>query len=709
MKTGRSHGEAEQNQQYEDTEDRRVESEEWCHEGGIVNDTTLPLVLQLSHPTSTIQSKFSSSDSQSPGTVAVDCSPPPLASSTRRPLRCNRSMSCESPGTGVKWRTHRTASLELPPSPSPLPPLPRPHPYNRFCMVGSSSSSSTSLSCEPAIPVSANTAFVSSSRPTTAGSVSTDVATVGSRKASRSSSEVHQHDDLGLTPRRQARRVEWIGASSSAGGKSLTALGRRERLLQRSMTVRSFGHSGSRNMGDLRKSLEGIFEPDPMHSLEKAASIQAAHCPRLRRFASSWKLEMAVWVIIIFFCVIVWVETSLGNSNYWGVDFLADVSVWVNLQYAIMGLFVVELLVKILILRFRFLNDIYNCIDLGVFFFSIVPFTICISLSRYGPKSTSTAAWRKMLILRIIRVMRVAELLRYYSAFRELWVLIRGVTRSLKVLVWGMVLMTLMIYIFAIFATTMIGFSVDFEGHSAVQEQWGTVVNSMIGLFQIMTLDDWMSLIQPILEKQKALIIFFILFIMMSVFALTNLMTAVIVESALNLTRDDALESDYENRLRCKQMQKGLEEFTGKEELTVEEYKDLAEEPLFRRLMRAYDCDRSDVEILCDLLSDGLCGDDAPVRIEHFIVGMQKLKGWAKSKDLLEALSRLTYVEETQQHVVKVLDHLAQSVKTSHSIIINQLSSTPFAEDCSELSQQEPLCGDHTRSSQDADCDDGNR
>eukprot|EP00921_Rhytidocystis_pertsovi_P024003 GHVQ01038525.1.p1 GENE.GHVQ01038525.1~~GHVQ01038525.1.p1 ORF type:complete len:724 (+),score=94.92 GHVQ01038525.1:101-2272(+) len=502
---------------------------------------------------------------------------------------------------------------------------------------------------------------------------------------------------------RDERQTQWIANR----GKSAGALGRRERLLQRSNTMQASSGLSLRNMSELRKVLESVFETDPMYSLEKAAFLQGSHCPGMKRLATSWRVEIVIMIIILFFCIAVWIETSLGNAYYWGQDKIIDVSGWVTVQYYIMGLFVVEILSKMLILRTAFFKDTYNCIDLGISFLSIIPFSICISLPRYGPDSTSTAAWRKLLILRIIRVMRLAQVLRYNSMFRELWVLIRGITRSLKVLVWGMVLMTLMIYIFAVFATTMIGASVDFREVGDVQEQWGTVVTSMIGLFQIMTLDDWMTLIQPILDKQKALIIFFILFIMMSVFALTNLMTAVIVESALNIAREDELESDFVNRLKCKQMQKGLEEFTGKEALTKEEYQHLAEEPIFRRLMRIYDCDRTDVEILCELLSETTI-DDRPssgrdmatrdstaasstteldsvddtlsgnntVRIEHFIVGMQKLKGWAKSKDLLEALNRLTYLEESQQHLLLQMERFGRSVKTSHSVIIANLLNT---------------------------------
>ena len=190
-----------------------------------------------------------------------------------------------------------------------------------------------------------------------------------------------------------------------------------------------------------------------------------------------------------------------------------------------------------------------------------------------------------------------------------------GVTYSIKTLIWGLALTFVLLFVFAVFATSMIGFSSDFiptdeekgylEGRpycpdtdnpdacysaeaklevrvspvppppvdllphvalcyvcvgvcGGLQESWGTVTTSMATLFQIMTLDDWMQEIGPVLEEQPGMLLFFIAFIAVSVFALTNLITAVLVESAMQMSREDEKQKEYEAAKEVQKLKKLL-------------------------------------------------------------------------------------------------------------------------------------------------------
>lgn len=57
----------------------------------------------------------------------------------------------------------------------------------------------------------------------------------------------------------------------------------------------------------------------------------------------------------------------------------------------------------------------------------------------------------------------------------------------------------------------------------------------MVALFQIMTLDGWYDIITPVITPLPWLFLFFVAYIALAVYALSNLFTAVLVESALQV------------------------------------------------------------------------------------------------------------------------------------------------------------------------------
>merc|ERR1719428_989662 len=68
----------------------------------------------------------------------------------------------------------------------------------------------------------------------------------------------------------------------------------------------------------------------------------------------------------------------------------------------------------------------------------------------------------------------------------------------------------------------------------------------MLTLFRIMTLDEWINIVQPLFETAGWTYPFFMLYICISALALMNLVTAVVVETSVKRTQEDA---DYQQQL----------------------------------------------------------------------------------------------------------------------------------------------------------------
>jgi voltage-gated sodium channel len=85
-------------------------------------------------------------------------------------------------------------------------------------------------------------------------------------------------------------------------------------------------------------------------------------------------------------------------------------------------------------------------------------------------------------------------------------------------------LMALIFYIGAVIATKLFGMSFP--------EWFGTLGRSGYSLFQIMTLESWsMGIVRPVMEVYPLAWMFFVPFIMVTTFAVVNLLVGLIVNS----------------------------------------------------------------------------------------------------------------------------------------------------------------------------------
>ncbi|WP_372892087.1 ion transporter, partial [Rhodosalinus sp.] len=85
-------------------------------------------------------------------------------------------------------------------------------------------------------------------------------------------------------------------------------------------------------------------------------------------------------------------------------------------------------------------------------------------------------------------------------------------------------LMTLVFYIGAVMATKLFG--------DAFPQWFGTLGDSAYSLFQIMTLESWsMGIVRPVMEVYPYAWAFFVPFILVTTFAVVNLLVGLIVNS----------------------------------------------------------------------------------------------------------------------------------------------------------------------------------
>ena len=222
--------------------------------------------------------------------------------------------------------------------------------------------------------------------------------------------------------------------------------------------------------------------------------------------------------VILFNAVILGLETSATVMAAAGPLILM-------LDKACLAIFVVELLLKLVALGPRFFRSGWNIFDFVIVGIALVP-------SAQG--------------LSVLRALRILRVLRIVSAVPSLRRVVEGLLTALPGMGSVFLLMSIIFYIGAVMATKL--FSASFP------EWFGSIGASLYTLFQVMTLESWsMGIVRPVLEVYPYAWAFFVPFIMVTTFAVVNLIVGLVVNSmqdahseesnaATDAYRDEVLE-----------------------------------------------------------------------------------------------------------------------------------------------------------------------
>ncbi|MCW9044361.1 MAG: ion transporter [Pseudopelagicola sp.] len=216
----------------------------------------------------------------------------------------------------------------------------------------------------------------------------------------------------------------------------------------------------------------------------------------VQRLVDSALFRNTILGIIVFNAVLLGLETSPAVMNRAGTLILA-------LDMACLTIFVVEIALKLFARRLGFFRDGWNLFDLVIVGISLVP------------------AGQGFQVLRALRILRV---LRVVSNAPRLRRVVEGFITALPGMGSVFLLMAMIFYVGAVMATKL--FSATFP------EFFGNLGDSAYTLFQIMTLESWsMGIVRPVMETHPYAWAFFVPFILLTTFAVVNLLVGLIVNS----------------------------------------------------------------------------------------------------------------------------------------------------------------------------------
>ncbi|CEM25353.1 unnamed protein product [Vitrella brassicaformis CCMP3155] len=375
---------------------------------------------------------------------------------------------------------------------------------------------------------------------------------------------------------------------------------------------------------------------------------------RVRWIQSPRAQNLFTW-LIVFNAVFIGLEIELNqNADNW-----QTASIFLSIELLFVVLFTIEQILHLQAEGLKYFRDFFNTMDFILVVLSIVENAVATLvavektrasladastpnldyfeslLGNHGKNSKSKLD--TLLALRTLRLVRLLRMLRILRSYKELWLLVQGLGKSLRSLFWISVFLLMTQYICATFTTRLFG-----QIHSSdelMDEWWGSILRSAFTLFQLMTMEGWNEIARHTMDFAPASAIFFVAYILFTNVTLLNLVTGVIVEAVNDTSRHNEEESEVElQERRLLEGKRILREAFHAADHDNNHW--LSKEELLEALSTRQfldDLKRAQISWLdaLDLVRIMHANNIEELRVEDFVEGVNRVKGPALSKHLL--------------------------------------------------------------------------
>jgi len=375
---------------------------------------------------------------------------------------------------------------------------------------------------------------------------------------------------------------------------------------------------------------------------------------RLARFVRSDSFETWVGLGILVNCLTLGVEVNgmVEEQAPWVLVFTAFCEHFFTL------LFLVEFTLKVIFVGWvvyvpcasRTELQMEACWNLLDAFFVWVTGVFVVWIAPLA--SLDVSQLRIFTAVRAIRLLRLVRVVRKMPQFSEAYLLIRGLSDSMRTLFWTVLVIFFITYIFAIFGIVIYSVTIKEAYEDALQGKYsgqssmadlemlwdatGGVDRMMYTLIQVLTLDSWTGISRPMEYVCPGCWLYFFLYIILAAIVFLNLVTAVIVENALeNSKADEDAQLMLKEELNKKLFKTFQQLFLQMDDdddgtLTADEFDVAFNTPDVARKLKLLNFKREECVELFHLLDEG----DGCLTLEEFFYGLQQMKGEASAKEV---------------------------------------------------------------------------
>mmetsp|Transcript_15155 Transcript_15155/g.34518 ORF Transcript_15155/g.34518 Transcript_15155/m.34518 type:complete len:993 (-) Transcript_15155:52-3030(-) len=271
------------------------------------------------------------------------------------------------------------------------------------------------------------------------------------------------------------------------------------------------------------------FDPESTHHTFKGTARQV----QVHKVVTSGFFEIAMGVAILANLIFITAEQSyrLEGRSFGMFD---------AAEHAFLTIYVLELLARFYIWGLACLRNNYVLLDFVIVLMGVIATWIL------KPAMGDVDGLGPMFMLRIARLIRLVRALRLLVIFRELWMLVAGLLNALRTMLYTLFLLMIILYAFGLVGLELLanhslvhGETLDPEFKAIVDANFNDLPTAMLSLLQFVMFDNVVYIYKPLVTRDWTLMIFFGLVILVLGIVLMNLVTAVIVNSALEQANQD--------------------------------------------------------------------------------------------------------------------------------------------------------------------------
>lgn len=262
----------------------------------------------------------------------------------------------------------------------------------------------------------------------------------------------------------------------------------------------------------------------------------------VHKVIATTRFDIAIGFVILLNSAMIGLESTYGLEGW-------ETPIFHRLEHVFLLVYSLELAARFYCYGLSCLKNGWVAFDFVLVTIGLIAAYILSPLLAYLDGEDDGGALGMLMVLRTLRLFRLARAVRLLAQFKVLWMLVRGLLSSAGTMAYVFVLMFLILYVFACVAVEIITkphFALaeaeraeNLEYDILVMNYWSTIPVSMLTLMMFSTFDSVGAMYLPMVRHRPLLIGYFVSFILLVSICLMNLVTAVIVESSLEQASQD--------------------------------------------------------------------------------------------------------------------------------------------------------------------------
>jgi len=391
----------------------------------------------------------------------------------------------------------------------------------------------------------------------------------------------------------------------------------------------------------------------------------------LGRAVSSHYFSFCIMTLIFINLVLLGIEVDVSASL--GQN---DIPRWFEtVNFVIVAIFLLELLLK---MYTRGCHAFFAGDDGGwnIFDLCIVVVSLLESVISSQMELSHLRVMRFARLVKTLRGVRVMRLLHYISALRTL---ARSILNTMRSLFWTLVLLLLAFYSFALIFTQAVVDHCRLEAviqtgdpnaiplcssSSRLDRYWSSIPQSMLTLFMSITGGlSWIDALEALTSFSFFALTFFVIYIVITVFAVLNVVTGVFCNTAIESAAADKEIAAITQLKKQQDLSQSLHEIFDEMDvdnsntITLDEFRDALSSTKLSNFLESLGISTADAWTLFALMDVDQSGD---IEVDEFVSTCMDVNGPAKSYQI----AQMSRENKMTRRAIKQMSTMMSEIKT---------------------------------------------